>query len=327
MPLVDVIDWQTMADGFSSEYYGYWRNYHSDYPNIIQQIKDTASAHGFQGEYRASELWWWFPGYPNIYNLNYPENAIIEVKNRTRGFVTQLGLDLGVRAVGYSSSSPIVRPAITNFFTTMAGAVPDSLTIVIEEAPEDTADIIQYSFMFQDNVPGVILWKNVEPQPLFNDTGSPVTIIFPGYAGYEATGIDVLHYFSQPLKTREEGEDLVIDNLYVKDYPVIVQVSGKSVSDVQSDFTGIPDKYRLHQNYPNPFKSKTTIMYELKENAQVSLKVYNIFGQIVETLVNDYKITGVYSVLWNASNVSSGLYFYRIEAGEYRETKKCLILK
>jgi hypothetical protein len=68
-------------------------------------------------------------------------------------------------------------------------------------------------------------------------------------------------------------------------------------------------------------------MYELKENAQVSLKVYNIFGQIVETLVNDYKITGVYSVLWNASNVSSGLYFYRIEAGEYRETKKCLILK
>ena len=59
----------------------------------------------------------------------------------------------------------------------------------------------------------------------------------------------------------------------------------------------------------------------------VKLSIYNITGQLIETLVNGHNNAGYHTVLWNASEVGSGLYFYRIEAGEYTETKKCLILK
>ena len=89
----------------------------------------------------------------------------------------------------------------------------------------------------------------------------------------------------------------------------------------------IPEKFALAQNYPNPFNPVTTISYSLPKSAMVSLSIYNIAGQLVEILVNERKNAGFYSVQWNARNVGSGLYFYRIEAGEYTETKKCVILK
>jgi hypothetical protein len=86
-------------------------------------------------------------------------------------------------------------------------------------------------------------------------------------------------------------------------------------------------RFRLYNNYPNPFNLTTTISYQLPKAAFVNLSVYNITGQRVETLVNGRKNAGFYSLRWDASGVGSGLYFYRIEAGEYVETKKCLILK
>ena len=88
-----------------------------------------------------------------------------------------------------------------------------------------------------------------------------------------------------------------------------------------------PTEFSFSQNYPNPFNPITTIPYSLPKSAMVSLSIYNIAGQLVETLVHERKNAGFYSVQWNAGNVGSGLYFYRIEAGEYKETKKCLILK
>ena len=59
----------------------------------------------------------------------------------------------------------------------------------------------------------------------------------------------------------------------------------------------------------------------------MNLSIYNVVGQLIETLVNEYDNAGFHTVEWNASRVGSGVYFYRIEAGEYTETKKCLILK
>jgi len=85
--------------------------------------------------------------------------------------------------------------------------------------------------------------------------------------------------------------------------------------------------FGLSQNYPNPFNPSTTITYQLPKATIVNLSIYNITGQLVETLVNGHKNAGYYSVEWNARNVGSGLYFYQIEAGEYTETRKCVILK
>ena len=89
----------------------------------------------------------------------------------------------------------------------------------------------------------------------------------------------------------------------------------------------LPQKFELEQNYPNPFNASTTILYQLPKSTHVKLSIYDITGRLVETLVNEYKNAGYYSVNWNAENVSSGIYIYRIDAGEFSSVRECLIIK
>jgi hypothetical protein len=94
----------------------------------------------------------------------------------------------------------------------------------------------------------------------------------------------------------------------------------------------IPEKFFLSQNYPNPFNPVTTIEYSVPAlgnlySTPVQLKVFNILGQEVATLVNESKAPGNYKVTFNGSELSSGIYLYRIKAGNFSETKKLVILK
>lgn len=93
----------------------------------------------------------------------------------------------------------------------------------------------------------------------------------------------------------------------------------------------LPRKYALLQNYPNPFNPSTRIQYSIEKAAQVSLKVYNLLGLEVATLVNVHQEAGNYSVSFNANNLthgySSGVYFYRLEAGSFVSTKKLILMK
>lgn len=89
----------------------------------------------------------------------------------------------------------------------------------------------------------------------------------------------------------------------------------------------LPAKYSLSPNYPNPFNPTTTIGYCLPVTSFVKLSVYNILGHEVETLVNQEQPAGNYRVIWNADNMTSGLYFYRVQAGEYVETRKMVLLR
>lgn len=100
-----------------------------------------------------------------------------------------------------------------------------------------------------------------------------------------------------------------------------------SVVGLQSSGENIPAEFSLSQNYPNPFNSMTTITYQLPKSSFVRLAIYDINGRCVEELVNAYQDAGYYSVNWNADKVSSGIYFYRIDAGEFSCVKKCLIVK
>ena len=88
----------------------------------------------------------------------------------------------------------------------------------------------------------------------------------------------------------------------------------------------IPRQYALLQNYPNPFNPRTTIQFDLPKSGNVTLKIFNMLGQEVASLVNERKQAGYYQVTWNA-NAPSGLYFYRLQAGDYVETKKAILLK
>ena len=94
----------------------------------------------------------------------------------------------------------------------------------------------------------------------------------------------------------------------------------------------VPDIFSLHQNYPNPFNPTTTINYDLPDNAHVSIAIYDLMGKKVITLIDEPKTAGRRSVQWNATNdrgepVSAGMYIYTIQAGEFRQTKKMVLLK
>ncbi len=83
----------------------------------------------------------------------------------------------------------------------------------------------------------------------------------------------------------------------------------------------------LENNYPNPFNPTTEIRYQIPKVSHVTLKVFDILGREVATLVNEQKSPGTYTVRWDASGVASGIYFYRMQAGMFVETKKMLLVR
>ena len=89
----------------------------------------------------------------------------------------------------------------------------------------------------------------------------------------------------------------------------------------------IPASFSLSQNYPNPFNPSTTIKFQVSSFKFVSLKVYDVLGREVATLVNEQKSPGIYTVQWDASGVASGVYFYRLASGGFIETKRLLLLR
>lgn len=103
----------------------------------------------------------------------------------------------------------------------------------------------------------------------------------------------------------------------------------KVVTDVEEEenINSIPTTYSVSQNYPNPFNPTTTINFELPQTSNVRLSIYNILGQEVVTLVNDIVTAGSHSVNWNAVNMPSGVYIYRIESGSFSVSKKMTLLK
>ena len=97
------------------------------------------------------------------------------------------------------------------------------------------------------------------------------------------------------------------------------------ISSVESEETNI--EFALGQNYPNPFNPITSIKYSIPNRSNVVLKIYDILGTVVTTLVNEEKEQGVYTISFDASNLASGLYLYQIQAGSFIDTKKMILLK
>ncbi len=89
----------------------------------------------------------------------------------------------------------------------------------------------------------------------------------------------------------------------------------------------IPLEYSLQQNYPNPFNPTSTIVYGIPNNGIVTLRVYNLLGEVMATLVNEEKAAGTYDVEFNAAGLPSGIYFYKLQAGNFVESKKMILLK
>jgi hypothetical protein len=88
-----------------------------------------------------------------------------------------------------------------------------------------------------------------------------------------------------------------------------------------------PGGFRLHQNYPNPFNPQTTIRYQIPSDGLVVIKMYDVLGREVRTLVDEHQKAGYHMTTLDASRLASGVYFYRMVAGNYVNVKKLLVMK
>jgi hypothetical protein len=106
-----------------------------------------------------------------------------------------------------------------------------------------------------------------------------------------------------------------------------VFVGNRSAIGIQPISSNIPKRFELRQNYPNPFNPKTNFEFDLPKSENVNITIYNMLGQEVKILLNEFKNPGTYRVDFDASSLSSGTYIYRIKAGDFVDTKKMILVK
>ena len=100
------------------------------------------------------------------------------------------------------------------------------------------------------------------------------------------------------------------------------------ITEVEDKFSDIPQNYILRQNYPNPFNPSTNIEFQIPNSQYVSLKIFNLLGQEIETLVSQKLATGNYTYNWDASSFASGIYFYKLQIGnDFSDFKKMILIR
>ena len=145
-----------------------------------------------------------------------------------------------------------------------------------------------------------------------NYDGRPIAIFHRG-ANYKTAILDFPLYYVEPPR----GEAIL--------YRILGQMEATDVDDNPDD--NLPAKTALLQNYPNPFNANTTIKYELESPADVTICTYDILGRKIGDIFSGYQPAGVHTTIWQAEGLSSGVYFYRIQAGNYSAVRKCVLLK
>jgi len=154
-------------------------------------------------------------------------------------------------------------------------------------------------------------------------TNTPIsTGSFPSLEKHPAVALNNGYVFCSWVDNRNAG----------RGFDVFLNYDQYTATDVGDINVSLPKQFDLEQNFPNPFNPETVIRYELHKAQIVTLVIYNALGQRVRTLVDDYQTAGSYTVTWDgtsstASQVSSGIYFYRLQAGDYSETRKMTLLK
>jgi hypothetical protein len=146
---------------------------------------------------------------------------------------------------------------------------------------------------------------------------SDTTDIFSGFVGhYQSFTTDSLKLYSTWTDVRN-GQV----HVYYSWRPL------PFITGIKNNNTNIVKSFKLNQNYPNPFNPMTTITYELPKPVNIILKVYDELGKEVKTLVNGMQNSGKYEVVWDASDDASGIYFYKLSAGNYSDTKRMILIK
>ena len=190
--------------------------------------------------------------------------------------------------------------------------------------------IYQYSWTYQEEGDQYILdltieqiQKNYGAEEVFT---MPLDIMIMTIPGPKKDTVKVFN--DQRIQSYQFVTDLQPASVVLDPDDWVLQKSERvPVSDIESGKESLPLIYKLEQNYPNPFNATTSIKFILPETEKVTLDIYNVQGELVEQLLKATMSAGEYNIVWDASNVSSGVYYYQIKAGSFLSVKKCLLIK
>jgi plastocyanin len=148
------------------------------------------------------------------------------------------------------------------------------------------------------------------------------TSVPPGAASFTQSSSDVFNYV-----VTIEGTYLYQCNIHFS-----LGMVGKFIATALTGVghganKALPAAFRLHQNFPNPFNPTTNISFDVPYTAFVSLKIYNLIGEEVADIAKENMAAGSYSRIWDATSMPSGVYFYRLSAGQFTDTKKLILIK
>ena len=107
----------------------------------------------------------------------------------------------------------------------------------------------------------------------------------------------------------------------------VAQAAVQGLTGVSTNNNDIPSEYKLHQNYPNPFNPKTKISFDIPKSSNVKLIIYDISGKELGTFINEFQSAGTHSFIVDGSVLSSGVYFYKLIAGDFSDIKKMILVK
>ena len=136
--------------------------------------------------------------------------------------------------------------------------------------------------------------------------------------------LDGTSYYFDSLQLTHAEEAEAIGTIYFDDLQIVEKFN---VSNVEDNTPHLPEKFSLSQNYPNPFNPITHIKFSLTETNLTTLTIYDVIGRKVKTLVNERLAPGAYEVVFDASTLASGTYFYILNSGSHTMKKKMILLK
>jgi hypothetical protein len=194
--------------------------------------------------------------------------------------------------------------------------------------PSYTGDTVGISFCIGSST------KYLSSEVIGYDPGS-------GLSGYWETGSGTANYESGSYVRNGDYNGICIDPKYTGSVWTVGMVTksggwgtGIGLVDWNPNTSGInnisgltPSKYNLYQNYPNPFNPSTTISFDLPVDGFIKLTVYDVTGKEIVVLANEFRHSGTHDINFNASNLSSGVYYFKLTAGDYSETKKMILNK
>ena len=119
---------------------------------------------------------------------------------------------------------------------------------------------------------------------------------------------------------------LFVEILFVSLF-FIIGTTSADTKEQSMDFKGNPDRFTLNQNYPDPFNPTTVLSYTLKTDGRVKLTVYNLVGQSVQVIADEYQTAGYHEYSFDASDLPSGIYLYKLQVGDYSSVKRMTLVK